>query len=140
MTIPEAAQLVLQAGAMAQGGDVFVLHMGQPVRILDLARRMAKLSGLSLRDAMQPDGDIEIQITGLRPGEKLYEELLIGGDPQPTGHARIMKAHEDFVAWAALQPLLQQLWRAAQDNDNHRIKAGLLQLVHGYVPAAGTRI
>jgi FlaA1/EpsC-like NDP-sugar epimerase len=101
---------------------------------------MAKLSGLSLRDAMQPDGDIEIQITGLRPGEKLYEELLIGDDPQPTGHARIMKAHEDFVAWAALQPLLQQLWRAAQDNDNHRIKAGLLQLVHGYVPAAGTRI
>ena len=140
MTIPEAAQLVLQAGAMAQGGDVFVLDMGQPVRILDLARRMAKLSGLSLRDAMQPDGDIEIQITGLRPGEKLYEELLIGDDPRPTGHERIMKAHEDFVAWSALRPVLQQLWHAAQDNDDHRIKAGLLQLVHGYVPSPGTPI
>ena len=135
MTIPEAAQLVLQAGAMAQGGDVFVLDMGQPVRILDLARRMAKLSGLSLRDAIQPDGDIEIQITGLRPGEKLYEELLIGDDPRPTGHERIMKAHEDFVAWSALRPVLQQLWHAAHDNDDNRIKAGLLQLVHGYVPS-----
>lgn len=140
MTIPEAAQLVLQAGAMAQGGDVFVLDMGQPVRILDLARRMAKLSGLSLRDALQPDGDIEIQITGLRPGEKLYEELLIGDDPRPTGHERIMKAHEDFVVWSALRPVLQQLWHAAQDNDDHRIKAVLLQLVHGYVPALGTSI
>ncbi|MFM9902216.1 MAG: polysaccharide biosynthesis protein [Polaromonas sp.] len=140
MTIPEAAQLVLQAGAMAQGGDVFVLDMGQPVRILDLARRMAKLSGLSLRDVSQPDGDIEIQITGLRPGEKLYEELLIGDDPQPTGHERIMKANEDFVAWSALQPVLMQLWHAAQDNDEHRIKAGLLLLVHGYVPACGISI
>ena len=140
MTIPEAAQLVLQAGAMAQGGDVFVLDMGQPVRILDLARRMAKLSGLSLRDPTHPDGDIEIQITGLRPGEKLYEELLIGDNPQPTGHQRIMKAHEDFVAWSALRPVLQQLWRAAQDNDEYRIKAGLVQLVHGYVPATGTSV
>ena len=134
MTIPEAAQLVLQAGAMARGGDVFVLDMGQPVRILDLARRMAKLSGLSLRDATQPDGDIEIQITGLRPGEKLYEELLIGDNPQPTGHERIMKANEDFIAWSTLQPVLQKLWLAAQDNDDRRIKAALLQLVHGYVP------
>ncbi len=135
MTITEAAQLVLQAGAMAQGGDVFVLDMGQPVRILDLARRMAKLSGLSLRDAMQPDGDIEVRITGLRPGEKLYEELLIGNDPQPTGHERIMKANEDFVAWSALQPALQQLLLAAQDNDSGRIRAGLLELVHGYAPS-----
>ncbi|NQW93936.1 MAG: polysaccharide biosynthesis protein, partial [Polaromonas sp.] len=86
MTIPEAAQLVLQAGAMARGGDVFVLDMGQPVRIIDLARRMVKLSGLTVRDAQQPNGDVEIQITGLRPGEKLYEELLIGDNPQPTGH------------------------------------------------------
>ena len=140
MTIPEAAQLVLQAGAMAQGGDVFVLDMGKPVRIIDLARRMAKLSGLSLRDAMQPDGDIEILITGLRPGEKLFEELLIGDDPRPTGHERIMKAQEDFVAWTALQPVLQQLWHAAQDNDGHRIKTGLLQLVHGYKPAPDTLI
>ena len=140
MTIPEAAQLVLQAGAMARGGDVFVLDMGQPVRILDLARRMAKLSGLSLRDTTQPDGDIEVRITGLRPGEKLFEELLIGDDPRPTGHERIMKSNEDFVAWSALQPVLQQLLLAAQDNNDRRIKAGLLQLVHGYVPSPGTSI
>jgi FlaA1/EpsC-like NDP-sugar epimerase len=134
MTIPEAAQLVLQAGAMARGGDVFVLDMGQPVRIIDLARRMVKLSGLTVRDAHQPNGDVEIQITGLRPGEKLYEELLIGDNPQPTGHDRIMKATEDFVAWPVLRPILQQLSEAAHENDVVRIKAELLQLVHGYVP------
>ena len=134
MTIPEAAQLVLQAGAMARGGDVFVLDMGQPVRIIDLARRMVKLSGLTVRDAQQPNGDVEIQITGLRPGEKLYEELLIGDNPQPTGHDRIMKATEDFVAWPVLRPILQQLREAAHENDVVRIKAELLQLVHGYVP------
>jgi len=87
MTIPEAAhRLVLQAGAMGQGGDVFVLDMGQPVKIMDLARRMIQLSGLSVRDAAHPDGDIEIAVTGLRTGEKLYEELLIGDNPQPTEH------------------------------------------------------
>ena len=134
MTIPEAAQLVLQAGAMARGGDVFVLDMGQPVRIIDLARRMVKLSGLTVRDAHQPNGDVEIQITGLRPGEKLYEELLIGDNPQPTGHDRIMKATEDFVAWPVLRPILQQLSEAAHENDVVRIKTELLQLVHGYVP------
>ena len=85
MTIPEAAQLVLQAGAMAQGGDVFVLDMGSPVKIMDLARRMVQLSGLTVRDERHPDGDIEIQITGLRPGEKLYEELLIGDNPEAHG-------------------------------------------------------
>ena len=92
MTIPEAAQLVLQAGAMAVGGDVFVLDMGQPVKIMDLAQRMVQLSGLTVRDDLHPDGDIEIVVTGLRPGEKLYEELLIGENPEPTAHARIMKA------------------------------------------------
>ncbi|HEY9268574.1 MAG TPA: nucleoside-diphosphate sugar epimerase/dehydratase, partial [Methylotenera sp.] len=102
MTIPEAAQLVLQAGAMAHGGDVFVLDMGQPVKIVDLARRMAQLSGLSVRDESNPAGDIEIKVVGLRPGEKLYEELLIGENPEPTAHPRIMKAHEDFVAWPQL--------------------------------------
>ena len=136
MTIPEAAQLVLHAGAMAQGGDVFVLDMGQPIRILELARRMAKLSGRSLRDAAHPDGDIEIQITGLRPGEKLYEELLIGNNPQPTAHSRIMKANEDFLEWDNLQPVLKQLWEAAQDNDDVSIKAKLMQLVIGYVPTS----
>jgi FlaA1/EpsC-like NDP-sugar epimerase len=94
MTIPEAAQLVIQAGAMGSGGDVFVLDMGQPVRIYDLASRMEEMSGLRLKTQDQPEGDIEITITGLRPGEKLFEELLIGKDPKPTQHARIMKANE----------------------------------------------
>src|SRR5690606_12567145 len=91
MTIPEAAQLVLQAGSMAQGGDVFVLDMGEPVRIVDLARRMIKLMGASVRDENNPDGDIEIVFTGLRPAEKLYEELLIGGNVVGTGHPMIMR-------------------------------------------------
>lgn len=117
MTIPEAAQLVLQAGAMATGGEVFVLDMGTPVRILDLAQRMVKLSGLRVRDTDHPDGDIEIAITGLRPGEKLYEELLTGDNPQPTAHPRIMQARENFVAWDTLAPALDQLAAALQAND-----------------------
>ena len=92
MIIPEAAQLVIQAGAMAKGGDVFILDMGQPIKILDLARRMIELSGLTVKDAQNPDGDIEIEISGLRPGEKLYEELLIGENPQHTSHPRILRA------------------------------------------------
>ena len=89
MTIPEAAQLVIQAGAMAKGGDVFVLDMGKSVKIADLAKRMIELSGLSLRDESNPEGDIEIVVTGLRPGEKLYEELMLGDNPQPTKHPKI---------------------------------------------------
>ena len=139
MTIPEAAQLVLQAGAMAQGGDVFVLDMGQPVKIIDLARRMAQLAGLSVRDHQNPDGDIDIVITGLRPGEKLYEELLIGDNPETTSHERIMKAREDFVPWAVLAPLLVKMRHAAVRSDEPAIRAILLQLVHGYTPdLAGT--
>lgn len=134
MTIPEAAQLVLQAGAMAEGGDVFVLDMGQPVKIMDLARRMVQLSGLSLRDAAHPQGDIEIQVVGLRPGEKLYEELLIGDDPAPTAHERIMKAHEDFVAWSELWRFLAALRHAANDNDAAAIKSIFAELVNGYAP------
>ena len=132
MTIPEAAQLVLQAGAMGQGGDVFVLDMGQPVRIMDLARRMLHLSGLVERTAERPGGDIAIAITGLRPGEKLYEELLIGDDPQPTEHPRIMKAHEPFHPWAQLQTELQTLEQAARNNDAEAIRHFLLAHVHGY--------
>lgn len=135
MTIPEAAQLVLQAGAMGRGGDVFVLDMGQPVRIMDLARRMIQLSGLSLRDAEHPDGDIEITVTGLRTGEKLYEELLIGDNPQPTEHPRIMKAHEPFLPWEQLQPELDDLYLAAERNDANAIKAFMLKHVQGYLPA-----
>jgi FlaA1/EpsC-like NDP-sugar epimerase len=134
MTIPEAAQLVLQAGAMAHGGEVFVLDMGQSVKIMDLAKRMIQLSGLSIRDERNPGGDIEISITGLRPGEKLYEELLIGDNPEPTAHARIMKAHEDFVGWSELAPVLLQMRMAAEQNDPDLIKDFLRQLVHGYAP------
>lgn len=136
MTIPEAAQLVLQACAMAQGGEVFVLDMGEPVRILDLAHRMIELSGLSVRDAGHPQGDIEIAITGLRPGEKLYEELLIGDNPTPTGHPRIMKAHEDGLSWSELAPQLERLQRAAESGDEAGIRAVLKTCVHGFQPGA----
>ena len=135
MTIPEAAQLVLQAGAMAEGGDVFVLDMGAPVRILDLAKRMAQLSGQTIRDSQNPNGDIEITITGLRPGEKLYEELLIGNDPKPTAHPRIMKANEDTVPWDILAPLLIKLRHAAVQNDTEALKLILTQWVQGYAPS-----
>jgi FlaA1/EpsC-like NDP-sugar epimerase len=134
MTIPEAAQLVLQAGAMGLGGDVFLLDMGQPVKILDLARRMVELSGLQLRDADHPDGDIEIAITGLRPGEKLYEELLIGENPEPTAHPRIMKAHEAHLDWPALHPHLTTLRQAADADQSEAIKAVLKVCVQGYQP------
>lgn len=136
MTIPEAAQLVLQAGAMATGGDVFVLDMGEPVRIVDLARRMIELSGLRVRDEHHPDGDVAITITGLRPGEKLFEELLIGDHPASTAHPRIMKAHEDFLAWPALEQELDILRAAAVDGDVLRIKAVLEKCVQGYSGAA----
>ncbi|MEY4537829.1 MAG: hypothetical protein RL171_1980, partial [Pseudomonadota bacterium] len=136
MTIPEAAQLVLQAGAMAKGGDVFVLDMGQSVKILDLARRMAQLSGLTLRDESNPDGDIDIEVTGLRPGEKLYEELLIGGNPEGTDNERIMKAHEEYVRWPMLSPVLVTLRQAAIQNNEAVIKNTFVQLVQGYSPSS----
>lgn len=134
MTIPEAAQLVLQAAAMATGGEVFLLDMGEPVRIVDLARRLVSLAGLRVRDAQQPDGDIEIQFVGLRPGEKLYEELLIVDNPVPTSHARIMKAREDCLEWADLSGLLGQLQQAAQSEDLAGIQTVLRACVHGYLP------
>jgi FlaA1/EpsC-like NDP-sugar epimerase len=134
MTIPEAAQLVIQAGAMASGGDVFVLDMGEPVKIIDLAKRMVELSGLALKDEANPNGDIEIQVTGLRPGEKLYEELLIGDNPLPTSHARIMKAHEAFMPWAELQTKLAVLGVALDTNDVPLIRTLLKELVPGYQP------
>jgi FlaA1/EpsC-like NDP-sugar epimerase len=135
MTIPEAAQLVIQAGAMAHGGDVFVLDMGEPVKIGDLARRMVELSGLSVRDEDNPEGDIEIQVTGLRPGEKLYEELLIGDDPQPTSHPRIMKAHEKYLPWQVLEQKLVALRSALDTNDVPAIRQMLVETVSGYQPA-----
>jgi FlaA1/EpsC-like NDP-sugar epimerase len=135
MTIPEAAQLVIQAGAMGQGGDVFVLDMGQPVKIIDLARRMVELSGLTVRDELYPDGDIEITVTGLRPGEKLYEELLIGDNPMPTQHPRIMKAQEHHLSWTDLEQKLNALNIAMSVNDVTVIRALLKNLVSGYQPS-----
>jgi FlaA1/EpsC-like NDP-sugar epimerase len=135
MTIPEAAQLVIQAGAMAKGGDVFVLDMGQPVKIMDLARRMIELSGLIVRDEQNPDGDVEIEITGLRPGEKLYEELLIGDNPQSTLHPRIMRAQEEFIPWSEFEHKLKSLEIALNVNDVGVIRLMLQQLVAGYLPS-----
>ena len=134
MTIPEAAQLVIQAGAMGRGGDVFVLDMGQPVRIYELAKRMIELSGLSLRDVHQPDGDIEIVITGLRPGEKLFEELLIGDNPQPTQHQRIMKAQEDFLPYSDLTAKLTHLKCLIIENDVMGIRNMLKESITGFHP------
>ncbi len=134
MTIAEAAQLVLQAGAMAENGDVFVLNMGEPIKILALAQRMIALSGLSLRDAQRPDGDIGIEFTGLRPGEKLYEELLIGDNPLPTAHPRILRAREEYLPWSALHALLQALHDSARHSDEAALKHLLAQLVPGYQP------
>ena len=136
MTIPEAAQLVIQAGAMAVGGDVFVLDMGAPVRIIDLARRMVELSGMTVRENGNTDGDIGIEITGLRPGEKLYEELLIGDNPSPTEHPRIMKAHDDAMAWNKLRMRLGALDLALESNDVNAIRQLLQELVAGYLPAS----
>jgi FlaA1/EpsC-like NDP-sugar epimerase len=134
MTIPEAASLVLQAGSMARGGDVFVLDMGKPVRIRDLAEKMIHLMGLSIRDSSHPEGDIEIRYTGLRPAEKLYEELLIGNNVMGTEHPSIMRAEEDFLPWDELKVLLDQLWAACQRLDCTKSRDVLLRAVVGYAP------
>jgi FlaA1/EpsC-like NDP-sugar epimerase len=134
MTIPEAASLVIQAGSMGTGGDVFVLDMGKPVRIRDLAEKMIHLMGLTVRDADSPDGDIEIRYTGLRPAEKLYEELLIGNNVAGTEHPGIMRAEEDFLPWHELKPLLDQLWTTCQRLDCIKAREILLHAVTGYTP------
>ena len=131
MTIPEAAQLVLQAGAMAEGGDVFVLDMGTPVRILEIARRMVTLSGLSVRDQSHPDADIDLVFTGLRPGEKLYEELLIGEKAKPTENHRILRAREEYLHWRELQHQLQGLMDTTRSSSLPSVKALLNHLVSG---------
>jgi len=139
MTIPEAAQLVIQAGALANGGDVFVLDMGEPVRIADLARRMVELSGLSVRDVDNPEGDISIEVTGLRSGEKLYEELLIGDNPEPTTHPRIMRAREEFMAWQDMAAALHSLEGVIDAGVGVDLKPALAAVVAGYSPAYGQR-
>lgn len=146
MSIPEAAQLVIQASAMARGGDLFLLDMGQPVRILDLALRMAALSGLRpyMEDDPQADGDIAVRITGLRPGEKLYEELLIGADAKTTSHPQIMVAHEAFPQLSELERMMSDLDRAIGSEDITTVKALLRDIGTGYAtggeagPGAGT--
>ena len=137
MTIQEAAELVIEAGSMATGGDVFVLDMGKPVRIQDLARRMISLAGLTIRDDDNPDGDIEIVYTGLRPAEKLYEELLIGNDVSGTDHPRIMRAIESFIPFSELQTLMQQLSAALDSQDCDRVREILINAVSGYNPTNG---
>ncbi|MEB0139890.1 MULTISPECIES: nucleoside-diphosphate sugar epimerase/dehydratase [unclassified Undibacterium] len=137
MTIPEAAQLVLQAGAMGEGGDVFVLDMGEPVRIIDLARRMVHLSGLEVKTDSNPKGTIEIEHVGLRPGEKLYEELLIGDNVEGTSHPLIMRARESEIAWEALSAWLQQLQQACDAFDYQHMRQLLMQIVTEYQPQCG---
>jgi FlaA1/EpsC-like NDP-sugar epimerase len=136
MTIPEAVQLVLQAGAMAQGGEVFVLDMGDPVRIHDLACNMVRLSGLTVRDASRPEGDIEIKIVGLRPGEKLFEELLIGNNPMPTAHPRIMQATEHSLPWSHIQEQLGLLSDMIASGDVVGARALLLANVVEFAPTS----
>jgi FlaA1/EpsC-like NDP-sugar epimerase len=135
MTIPEAAQLVLQAGSMAQGGDVFVLDMGKPVRISDLARRMISLMGLTVRDEENPEGDIEVIYTGLRPAEKLFEELLIGTNVTGTEHPMIMRAIEHSLPWMHVQQVLDELSIALNRFDCDRARQLLMQTVAEYKPA-----
>jgi FlaA1/EpsC-like NDP-sugar epimerase len=157
MTIPEAAQLVMQTGAMAGGpskgigagisadriggdarvsseAEVYVLDMGEPVKIIDLAHRMIELSGFRVKDEKSQEGDIAIEVVGLRPGEKLYEELLIGNNPQTTQHPRIMKANEKFLSWSELQPMITPLRIAAVNGDVLMIRSMLQQLVPEYKP------
>ena len=134
MTIPEAAQLVIQAGAMGKGGDVFVLDMGESVKIIDLAKQMINLSGLRLKDENHPDGDIEIKITGLRPGEKLYEELLIGDEVQKTTHPRIMTASEVMLPWDKLHDILSRMESACRKMNQTELRALLLEAPAGFNP------
>jgi FlaA1/EpsC-like NDP-sugar epimerase len=139
MTIPEAAQLVIQAGSMAKGGDVFVLDMGRPVRIEDLARRMINLMGLTVRDGAHPDGDIEIVYTGLRSAEKLFEELLIGNNVTGTDHPMIMRAMEHLIPWPRMQRLLEELKVALGRFECDRALALLTEAVTEYQPSGETR-
>jgi len=134
MTIPEAVELVIQAGAMAEGGEVFVLDMGEPVKIQDLAEKMIQLSGLQLRDENTPDGDIEINYIGLRPGEKLYEELLVNGSNKMTENPLIMRAEEEMINWEILLPILNQIKDASISSDQIRIRELLLELVPEFKP------
>ena len=134
MSIPEAAELVIQAGAMGDGGDVFVLDMGEPVKIVELARRLINLSGMELIDDKNSEGDIEIVFTGLRPGEKLYEELLIGDNVSTTEHKRILRAQEENLPTSELENYLILLSEAEQKSDVTTLKNILKEAIDGYNP------
>ncbi len=134
MTISEAVELVIQAGAMGKGGDVFVLDMGDPVRIEDLAKKMIRLSGLEVKNDSHPDGDIEIEYTGLRSGEKLYEELLIGDNVSKTDNPLIMRAEEDMLTWDELKSILDKLNQAVKDCDPEKIRVLLIKAVPSFLP------
>lgn len=138
MTTPEASQLVIQAGAMARGGDVFFLDMGEPVRVMDLARRMIELTGLTVRDENNLNGDIDIEVTGLRPGEKLFEELLIGSKPRDTAHERIKRATEEFLPWEELEPILNAIEMDLRSNNLLGVVSKIENLVEGY--SAGNEV
>ena len=137
MTIPEASQLVIQAGAMGKGGDVFVLDMGKSVKIVDLAAKMIRLSGFEVKDELNPDGDIAIEFSGLRPGEKLYEELLIGDDVTGTEHERIMTANESYLSWKELEVILNRLDKACHEFNHEAIREILLSAPTGFNPTDG---
>ena len=134
MTITEAAQLVIQAGAMGKGGDVFVLDMGKQVKIKELAEKLIRLSGLKIKDENYPDGDIEIKYTGLRAGEKLYEELLIGDNVSKTENPLIMRAKEDKFSWNELKSLLDNLAVSNKKSDHNNTREILKKIVSGYKP------
>ena len=136
MTIPEAASLVIQAGSMANGGDVFVLDMGEPVKIIDLARRMIQLMGYEIQSEQHPEGDIAIEFSGLRPGEKLYEELLIGANVAGTEHPKIMRAHEESLPAKQLESLLEKIAVAMAQDDSHAGRQLLQQAVSGFTPSS----
>lgn len=134
MTIPEAAELVIQAGAMGEGGEVFVLDMGEPVKIFELAKRLIKLTGKDIKDEKNPEGEIKIEFTGLRPGEKLFEELLIGDNVSPTDHSRILKAQEDFLPIEIINKNLQEITSAEERSDVTQLKELLKSVVTGFTP------
>ncbi len=137
MTIPEAVELVIQAGAMGKGGEVFVLDMGKPIKIFDLATKMIYLSGLEVRNESNPNGEIEIKITGLRPGEKLFEELLIGDNVSKTKHPMIMRAKEEMLSWDELSVILNSLEEAVADSNQEVLQSLLIQIVPGFKPQCG---
>jgi FlaA1/EpsC-like NDP-sugar epimerase len=134
MTISEAVELVIQAGAMGKGGDVFVLDMGEPVKIIDLAKKMIQLSGLKLIDNQNPNGDIKIEYIGLRPGEKLFEELLVDGSVEQTENKLIMRAEESFIEWKILKKKLVELENACMQSDQEIVRQILIDLVPEFIP------